>query len=84
MMAPNFTDSSKKEFDANGFFILQNFIPKKDAEELRELIIDMAEFEKRNGDGYFYPFDKEGLTQRVWNLTNKYNTLSTKNSIVIA
>ena len=31
----------------------------------------MAKFERDAGDSYFYPFDSEGLTQRVWNLTNK-------------
>ena len=37
----------------------------------RDLVLDMAKFEQDAGDSYFYPFDSEGLTQRVWNLTNK-------------
>ena len=71
MMTEVFSDLAKKEFDVNGFCVINGFISDKDSQELRELIVDMAEFEKNNGEGYFYPFDKDGLTQRVWNLTNK-------------
>ena len=70
-MPEAFSDRAKKEFDVNGFCVVDEFITEKDSQELRELIVDMAEFEKNNGGGYFYPFDKDGLTQRVWNLTNK-------------
>ena len=65
------TDHFKEGFDEDGFFIWRNFISIDHAQELRELVVDMAAFEKKVGDSYFYPFDADGLTQRVWNLTNK-------------
>jgi ectoine hydroxylase-related dioxygenase (phytanoyl-CoA dioxygenase family) len=58
-------------FDENGYFVWESFIPKEHAEALRELVLDMAAYEERVGDAYHYPFDKEGKTQRIWNLTNK-------------
>ena len=61
----------KAAFDKDGYYIWKDFIPKKRAETLRELVIDMAAFEEKVGDSYDYPFDKEGKTQRIWNLTNK-------------
>lgn len=65
------SEDIKKSFDADGFYVWKNFISAEHAEELRELAIDMAAHERTVGDSYFYPFDDEGLTQRVWNLTNK-------------
>ena len=70
-MSPSFTAAMKKKFNSYGFVIFENFIEQKTAKELRSLVIDMAEFERKKGDSYIYPFDKDGLTQRVWNLTNK-------------
>ena len=55
----------KKSFDADGFYVWTNFISAEHAEELRELAIDMAARERAVGDSYFYPFDDEGLTQRL-------------------
>ncbi len=61
----------KDDFDAKGYTVWESFISRSHAQELRDLVLDMAKFERDAGDSYFYPFDNEGLTQRVWNLTNK-------------
>ena len=62
---------AKQSFDSDGFYLWKNFIPTKRAQDLRNIVLDMASFEQEAGDSYFYPFDAERLTQRVWNLTNK-------------
>ena len=49
----------------------EGFISRSHAQELRDLVLDMAKFERDAGDSYFYPFDGEGLTQRGKNLTNR-------------
>ncbi len=61
----------KKCFDNDGYFIWKNFISLEQAAKLRSLVVDMAKFEQKVGNNYTYPFDPSGLTQRVWNLTNK-------------
>lgn len=61
----------KDSFNSDGMFVWPNFIAPERAQRLRDLVLDMAEFEKRGGADYVYPFDPSGLTQRVWNLTNK-------------
>ena len=66
-----FSEDQKEKFEANGYLVIENFITDIAAAELRKLIIEMANFEEKSGQGYYYPFDKSGLTQRVWNLTNK-------------
>jgi len=63
--------SIQKAFTDDGMFIWDGFISQEKALSLRELTLDMADYEKRKGSAYEYPFDPSGLTQRVWNLTNK-------------
>ena len=70
-MPINFSNQQKQHFQAEGYLIIENFISDKTVDEIRDLVIEMANYEKREGESYFYPFDKSGLTQRVWNLTNK-------------
>ena len=70
-MPINFSNQQKEHFQAEGYLIIENFISDKTVDEIRDLVIEMANYEKREGESYFYPFDKSGLTQRVWNLTNK-------------
>ena len=70
-MPINFSNQQKEHFHTEGYLIIENFISDKTVDEIRDLVIEMANYEKREGKSYFYPFDKSGLTQRVWNLTNK-------------
>ena len=70
-MLINFSNQQKEQFEAEGYLIIENFISDKTVDKTRDLVIEMANYEKRKGKSYFYPFDKSGLTQRVWNLTNK-------------
>lgn len=70
-MPTNFSDQQKDQFEAEGYLIVENFISDTTVDELRKLVIGMANYEKSEGQSYIYPFDKSGLTQRVWNLTNK-------------
>jgi len=70
-MMADVSSETKEHFETKGYTIWEGFISNSHACELRELVLDMAKFEQDSGDGYFYPFDREGLTQRVWNLTNK-------------
>ena len=66
-----FSEHQKEKFEANGYLVVENFTTDIVAAELRKLVIEMASFEEKSGESYYYPFDKSGLTQRVWNLTNK-------------
>ena len=66
-----FSEQQKEKFEANGYLVIENFTTDIVATELRKLVIEMASFEEKSGEGYYYPFDKSGFTQRVWNLTNK-------------
>ena len=66
-----FSEQQKEKFEANGYLVIENFTTDIVASELRKLVVEMARFEEKSGEGYYYPFDKSGLTQRVWNLTNK-------------
>ena len=68
-MPITFSDRQKKYFEAEGYLIIEGFISHKAVDELRDLVIGMAYHEKCEGESYIYPFDKSGLTQRVWNLT---------------
>jgi len=61
----------KRAFLKNGVFIWPNFISSEKAKNLRDLVLDLANFEAALGEEYIYPFDTSGRTQRVWNLTNK-------------
>ena len=61
----------KKTFDETGCVIVPNVISRKKAKEIRDKVESLAESEKKHGDSYYYPFDKKGKTQRVWNLLNK-------------
>ena len=70
-MVTMFSEEQKEKFDASGYLVIENFITDIAAAELRKLVIEMASFEKKVVEGYYYPFDKSGLTQRVWNFTNK-------------
>ena len=70
-MPINFSDQQKEQFEAEGYLIIENFISYKAVDEIRDLVIEMADHEKGEGESYIYPFDKSGQTQRVWNLTNK-------------
>ena len=70
-MVTMFSGKQKEKFDASGYLVIENFITDTVAAELRKLVVEMASFEEQSGEGYYYPFDKSGLTQRVWNLTNK-------------
>ena len=70
-MQTMFSEKQKEKFDASGYLVIENFITDTVAAELRKLVLEMASFEEQSGEGYYYPFDKSGLTQRVWNLTNK-------------
>ena len=63
--------STQTTFNKDGIFIWENFINQEKALSLRDLVLDMADYENRKGSAYHYPFDPSGLTQRVWNLTNK-------------
>ena len=71
MMVTMFSEQQKEKFEANGYLVIENFITGTVAAELRKLVTEMASFEEKSGEVYYYPFDKSGLTQRVWNLTNK-------------
>ena len=64
-------ESIKTAFAKDGVYVWKNLLSAQKAEELRNLALDMAEFEQNVGDKYIYPFDPSGKTQRVWNLTNK-------------
>ena len=64
-------ESVKKAFKKDGVYIWKKLIPSAKADDLRDLVLDMAEYEKKIDDKYIYPFDPSGKTQRVWNLTNK-------------
>ena len=66
-----FSDQQKALFESEGYLIIENFISDESVDEIRELVMEMADYEKREGKNYIYPFDKTGCTQRVWNLTNK-------------
>ena len=66
-----FSERQKEELDTNGYLVIEDFITDFFAQELRTLVVEMASFEEKSGESYYYPFDKSGLTQRVWNLTNK-------------
>ena len=66
-----FSEDQKENFEDNGYLVIENFTTDIVATELRKLVIEMASFEEKSGEGYYYPFDKSGFTQRVWNLTNK-------------
>ena len=65
------TDSLKKEFNDSGCVVIANLISTDHATALLEKVIALAAREVEIGDPYFYPFDKSGKTQRVWNLVNK-------------
>jgi len=65
------SESVKSSFNRDGDFHWNDFIPQDTALALRELVIDLADYERKVGSSYIYPFDPSGKTQRVWNLTNK-------------
>ena len=60
-------------FAEDGMCLWKNFIPRKKAVELRNLVMDIADYERKIGKAYIYAPDHLGRTQRVWNLTNKSN-----------
>ena len=58
-------------FNDDGYYVWREAISVERTQNLRELVLEMAAYEREIGEDYQYPFDPTGLTQRVWNLTNK-------------
>ena len=48
-MPINFSDQQKEQFEAEGFLIIENFISDNSVEEIRKLVIEMANYEKSQG-----------------------------------
>lgn len=61
----------RHKFEVDGYYVWEDVISDSHAEKLRSLICKMADYENQIGESYFYPFDTQRLTQRVWNLVNK-------------
>ena len=66
-----FNTKNKKIFSKYGYVILRNVISKKKSKILKRKVLELYEWEKKNGKSYNYKFDKNNKTKRVWNLVNK-------------
>jgi len=65
----NFTEKHKKDFEQNGFTIVEGILTPDESKVMRDIIIDLADAEKKNNSAYYY--NGHFSNQRVWNLLNK-------------
>ena len=70
------TENLKKKFNKNGFVIIENVITTKHVQKLKQKVIELADYEKKQKQQYIYKFDASGKTQRVWNLVDKSKIFS--------
>ncbi len=68
-MTSRVTEQHKKEFEENGFFVLEGVLSESEVTEVRKKVMKIAQFEIDNNIAHFY--DEKGAAQRVWNLLNK-------------
>ncbi len=65
-----FTSEIKKSLDEKGYALIENVLSEDEAKEVREIIIKLAEWEAKQGCGFFY--GGQDKCQRVYNLLNKH------------
>ncbi len=68
-MMDHFNEEAQQYLDDFGFVILQNVLSEQEVENIREIIIKIAAFEREQGQACLYGDNKH---QRIWNLINKH------------
>jgi hypothetical protein len=69
MMSATLTESHKKDFDRDGFVLLEGVLAPPLVSRVRSTVVELAKWEADCGVGHFY--SATGKSQRVWNLINK-------------
>jgi hypothetical protein len=64
---------NKTFYNKNGYVVIPNVLSEEECDDYRKVLINIAEEEKLNGEGYFYGFHNK--FQRIYNLINKSQKL---------
>ncbi len=80
--------SAKDFFDLNGYVIIENVLSSSECDQIRNIVLQLAKWEKDNNSAHLYDRDPSYLSavnaeifvnndnylQRIWNLLNKHET----------
>jgi len=68
-MIARLTDQHKKNFEEQGFFVLENVLSESEVSFIKKRVLELAQDESDKNNAHFY--DEKLAAQRVWNLLNK-------------
>jgi len=68
-MIAGLTEQHKKNFEEQGFFVLENVLSESEASFIKKRVLALAQDELDKNNAHFY--DDNLAAQRVWNLLNK-------------
>lgn len=66
-MMNKFDENAKKQLDELGYVIFENVLSEEEVEKVRNIVLELAEWEKKTGEAEIYGENN----QRIWNLLNK-------------
>lgn len=64
-----FTEIEREHFAKQGYVIIKDVLSEKEVEEIRRIIVKLADWEREQGCAFLYGDNK---LQRIWNLMNKH------------